>query len=70
MEDLGGVALEGVTVWHGRPHRVLELLVAAGNAGAALQLIGPQRRGQQVGQAVVPHGRQLQVLEEGDGAQG
>lgn len=65
MEDLGGVALEGVTIRHGRPHRVLEFLVATGNAGAPLQLVGPERRGQQVGQALVPHGGQLQVLEEG-----
>lgn len=65
VEDLGGVALEGVTIRHGCPHGVLEFLVATGNAGAALQLVGPQRRGQQVGQVVVPHGRELQVLEEG-----
>lgn len=70
VEDLGGVALEGVTIRYGCSHSVLEFLVATGNAGTPLQLIGPQRRGQQVGQVVVPHGRELQVLEEGDRVQG
>lgn len=70
VQDLGGVALEGVTIRYGCPHSVLEFLVATGNAGAPLQLVGPQRRGQQVGQAVVPHGRELQVLEEGGRVQG
>lgn len=66
VEELGGVALEGVPIRHGSPHGVLELLVAAGNAGAALQLVGPQRRRQEVGQVVVPHGCHLQVLEESE----
>lgn len=70
MEELGGVALEGVTVRHGSPHRVLEFLVAAGDAGASLQLVGPERRRQQVGQVVVPHGCHLQVLEESDRVRG
>lgn len=33
-------AFESVPVWHGPPHGVLELLVAAGDTGAAFQLIG------------------------------
>lgn len=70
VEELGGVALEGVTIRHRSPHGVLEFLIAAGNAGASLQLVGPERGGQQVGQVVVPHGRHLQVLEEGDRVQG
>lgn len=70
VEELGGVALEGVTIRHGSPHGVLEFLVAAGNAGAPLQLVGPQRRRQQVGQIVVPHGCHLQVLEDSDIVQG
>lgn len=64
MQEVDGEAFEGVSVRHRPPHCVLELLVATGDAGAALQLIGRQRRGQQVGQVVVPHCRQLQVLEE------
>lgn len=70
VEELGGVALEGVTIRHGSPHGVLEFLVAAGNAGASLQLVGPQRRRQEVGQVVIPHGCHLQVLEESDRVQG
>lgn len=64
VQEVDGEAFEGVSVRHRPPHRVLELLVAAGDAGAALQLIGRQCRGQQVGQVVVPHSRQIQVLEE------
>lgn len=64
VQEVDGEAFEGVSVWHRPPHCILKLLVATGNAGAALQLIGRQRRGQQVGQMVVPHCRQLQVLEE------
>lgn len=67
---MGGVALEGVAIRHGSPHGVLEFLIAAGNAGASLQLVGPERGRQQVGQVVVPHGRHLQVLEESDRVQG
>lgn len=64
VQEMDGEAFEGVSVRHRPPHRVLELLVAARDAGAALQLIGRQCRGQQVGQVVVPHSRQIQVLEE------
>lgn len=66
MQEVDGEALEGVSLRHGPPHRVLELLVAAGGASAALQLIGRQRRGQQVAEVVVPHGGQLQVLAGGE----
>lgn len=64
MQEVYGEAFEGVSIWHGPPHGVLELLVAAGGASAALQLIGWQRRGQQVAEVVVPHSGQLQVLQE------
>lgn len=64
MQEVYGEAFEGVPIWHGSPHGVLELLVAAGGASAALQLIGWQRRGQQVAEVVVPHSGQLQVLQE------
>ena len=69
VQEVDGEALEGVSVWHRPPHRVLELLVATGDAGAALQLVGRQRRGQQVGQVVVPDCQQLQVLEESSAPQ-
>lgn len=65
MQEVDGEAFEGVSIRHGSPHRVLELFVATGGAGAALQLVGWQRRGQQVAKVVVPHGGQLQVLQEG-----
>lgn len=63
VQEVDGKAFEGVSIWHGSPHGILELLVAAGGARAALQLIGGQRRGQQVAKVVVPHGGQLQVLQ-------
>lgn len=66
MQEVDGEAFEGVSVWHGSPHGVLELLVATGGASAALQLIGRQRGGQQVAKVVVPHGGQLQVLHSGE----
>ena len=62
VQEVDGEALEGVSVGHRPPHRVLELLVAAGDAGAAFRLVGGQRRGQQVGEVVVPHRGHLQVL--------
>lgn len=40
VQEVDGEALEGVSVWHRPPHCVLELLVATGDAGATLQLIG------------------------------
>lgn len=64
VQEVDGEAFEGVSVGHRPPHRVLELLVAAGDAGEALELVGWQRWGEEVGQVVVPHGRQLQVLED------
>lgn len=65
MQEVDGEAFEGVSIRHGSPHRVLELLVATGGAGATLQLVGWQRRRQQVAKVVVPHGGQLQVLRVG-----
>lgn len=67
MQEVDGEAFEGVSIWHGSPHSILELLVAAGGASAALQLIGWQRRGQQVAKVVVPHSGQLQVLQGREG---
>lgn len=66
MQEVDGEAFEGVSVWHGSPHGILELLVTAGGARAALQLVGRQRRGQQVAKVVVPHSGQLQVLQGGE----
>lgn len=64
VQEVDGEAFEGVSVRHCPPHCVLELLVATGDASAALQLVGRQCRGQQVAEVVVPHCRQLQVLQE------
>lgn len=63
MQEVDGEAFEGMSIWHGSPYGILELLVAAGGASAALQLIGWQRWGQQVAKVVVPHSGQLQVLQ-------
>ncbi len=40
VQEVDGKALEGVSVWHRSPHCVLELLIAARDAGATLQLVG------------------------------
>lgn len=42
VQEVDGEAFEGVSVWHGSPHSVLELLVTAGDARASLQLVGCQ----------------------------
>ena len=42
VQEVDGEALEGVSIGHRPPHCVLELLVAAGDAGAALHLVGGQ----------------------------
>lgn len=64
VQEVDGEAFEGVPVWHCFLHSILELLVATGEASAALHLIGPQCWGQQVGQVVIPHGCQAQVLQD------
>lgn len=63
MQEVDGEAFESVAFWHRPPHCVLELLITTGDACAAFQLIGWQRRGQQVGEMVIPDCPQLQVLE-------
>ena len=39
VQEVDWEAFEGVSVRHRPPHCVLELLVATGDAGAALQLV-------------------------------
>ena len=65
--ELDGEALEGVSLRHRPVDRLLELLVARGDAGASLQLVGGEGRGEEVGETVLPHCRQLQRLGGGGG---
>ena len=63
MDKLDGETFEGVSIRDCPAHSLLELLVTHGQARGVLQLIGCQRRAQDVAQLVVPVRAQAQVLQ-------